>query len=134
MVAVTENKTIDAQAKRGLIGGVVNGGEKLYQGTMCFFDGGFLTGVAGGNQFAGINKNFVDNSAGSDGNEDAERFTEGVFYLSGSGFSQDDVGVKAYASDNFTVTTTSTGNSLIGKIVAYESTTKVGVKIDVQQA
>lgn len=57
MVATTQNQTMDAQSKRGLVGGKVNGGEKLYQ-----------------------------------------------------------------------------GNSLIGTIVAYESSTKVGVKIDVQQA
>ena len=134
MAAATTNQTIEAQSKGVLVGGLVAASTTLYQGCMSFLASGFLTGTAGGNAFAGVNKNYVDYSAGSAGDKSAENFTEGVFYLSGSGFSQASVGVKAYATDNNTVSVTSSSNSLVGTIVEYVSSTKVGIKIDVQLA
>jgi hypothetical protein len=74
----------------------------------------------------------VDNSAGSAGDLSVQCHTDGVFRLTGSGFSQATVGSLIYATDNYSITTTATGSAvLIGKCVGYVSSTVVDVKIDV---
>lgn len=108
----------------------------IYQGVLAFLASGYLTDViaSGANNFAGIVVREVDNSAGSNGDLRAEVYTDGVFYLTGSGFTQASVGSLAYASDNYTVTATSTNNTKIGRIAEYVSSTIVGVKLDTVQA
>jgi hypothetical protein len=107
----------------------------IYQGTLTFENtSGYLVGIvaAGANTFAGVAIDNVDNSAGSAGDLSAEVWQEGDFELSGSGFTQGDVGAIAYATDNYTVTTNSSAATRIGKIVRFVSTTRVVVNIDIQ--
>ncbi len=54
----------------------------------------------------------------------------GQFLLTGSGFAITDKGANVYASDNFTITKTSTNNVLVGTIADYVSSTQVWVEID----
>lgn len=71
----------------------------------------------------------ADNSSGADGDKFVEAWTEGEFLLTGSGFAQTDVGVLVYASDDGTITKTSTNNVLLGRITGFESATQVWVKL-----
>ena len=141
-MAVTANQVIKAQGAGALQKAPVAASTTLYQGTIAFTertsgDGeGYVLGDDDGgvNDFAGIVAQEADNSSGSAGDVDAELFQEGVFELQGTGFVQGYVGDLAYASDNFTVTPSSSSTTKIGKFVEYVSTTKMMVKIDKQQA
>ena len=55
---------------------------------------------------------------------------EGEFEFAASGMAQTDVGVAVYASDDNTVTKTSTNNQLVGYITEFISATRVRVRID----
>jgi hypothetical protein len=105
----------------------------LYQGTMAFVNAdGYLDDDtnSGANVFAGIVITEVDNDAAVDGAKDCDVWADGVFVLVGSGFTQGTVNSDIYATDNFTVTTTSAGGTYVGRCVGYISSTKIRVKIE----
>jgi hypothetical protein len=106
----------------------------LYQGTLAFVNGaGYaIDNTASGDaKFAGIAISEVDNSSGAAGDLNVELWTdEDVYELTGSGFTQADVGKPAYATDNYTITTTYSANAVrIGRVVEYVSATKLRVKL-----
>ena len=107
----------------------------LYQNTLAFWDAstGYITNDdnAGANAFAGIVYQQCDNSGGSAGDKVVELWTEGVFRLTGTSFTQATAGDLIYASDNFTITASSSSTSRIGRAVNYVSSTQVDVMIDV---
>lgn len=105
----------------------------IYRGTLCFINAnGYVDDdvAAGVNKFAGVAVEDYDNSSGADGDLQAEFFTEGLFQLEGSGFTQGTVGSDIYASDNFTVGTSSSGTTYVGRCAGFISTTKIWVRID----
>lgn len=107
----------------------------LYQNTIAFWDAstGFITNDdnSGANAFAGIVYQQCDNSGGSAGDKVVELWTEGVFRLTGSSFTQATAGDLIYATDNFVITATSTNASRIGRAVNYVSATQMDVAIDI---
>lgn len=107
----------------------------LYQNTIAFWDAstGFVTNDdnGGANPFAGIVYQQCDNSGGSAGDKVCELWTEGVFRLTGSGFTQAIAGDLIYATDNFVITSSSTTASRIGRAVNFVSATQMDVMIDV---
>lgn len=110
--------------------------KRIYEGTLVFIDAsGYGTDVtgSGSNPFAGVSKYEVDNSGGAAGDLDIECYREGVFELQGTGFAQGDVGKDVYASDNYTVTLVPAGNTYIGRLVEFKSSTKVMVQLDVER-
>jgi len=139
-MAATTNQLIQAMSPGEIVPGKVAASATLYQGTIAFVERTSGSGEgyiladddSGNNNFAGIVKDKVDNSAGSDGDKDCELYTKGSFVLEGSGLSQAYVGDKAYATDNYTVTPSSSSATYIGTFVEYISATKMRVKIDVQ--
>lgn len=113
----------------------VEAGEVLYSGTMAFLDAdGFATPViaAGANRFAGIVRKTVDNSAGADGDLEAELYTEGDFVLPFASVAQADLtpGL-CYAVDNYTLNATATAQSFVGTAMRVAGTNLVEVRIDV---
>ena len=134
-MAVTANQLVNRE-DGNYGGGPVLTSITLYIGTLAFIDAanGFITNVvnSGANKFAGITRDYVDNSSGASGDKKIILYERGTFELEGAGFTQADVGKKAYASDNFTVTTTATSNTYIGTITRVISATKIQVALDVQ--
>lgn len=133
-MAVSANQVVLMQDAENIIqckAAAVN----LYQNTIAFWDAstGFITNDdnAGANAFAGIVYQQCDNSGGSAGDKVVELWTEGVFRLTGSSFTQATAGDLIYATDNFTTTATSTNASRIGRAVNYVSATQMDVMIDV---
>ena len=133
-MAVTSNQVVLMQDAENIIqckAAAVN----LYQNTIAFWDAstGYITNDdnAGANAFAGIVYQQCDNSGGSAGDKVVELYTEGVFRLTGSSFTQATAGDLIYATDNFTTTATSTNASRIGRAVNYVSATQMDVMIDV---
>ncbi len=131
-MAVAEDQLINVSGVTSVGFGPVAASTMIYGGTLCFFASGFVDDDdnAGANQFAGIARETYDNSSGSAGDQIAEFYDNGKFELQGSGFSQATVGADIYATDNYTVTTSSTDASYIGKCVAFVSSTKIIVKIE----
>lgn len=133
-MAVTANQVVLMQDAGDIVqakAAAVN----LYQNTIAFYDAttGFVTNDdnAGANAFAGIVYQQCDNSGGSAGDKVVELWTEGVFRLTGSSFTQGTAGDLIYATDNFTTTATSTSASRIGRAVNYVSATQMDVMIDI---
>ena len=133
-MAVTANQVVLMQDAGDIVqakAAAVN----LYQNTIAFWDAstGFVTNDdnAGANPFAGIVYQQCDNSGGSAGDKVVELWTEGVFRLTGSSFTQGTAGDLIYATDNFVITATSTNASRIGRAVNYVSATQMDVMIDV---
>lgn len=131
-MAVTANQIVRRQdgGRVSLPAAVAN----LYEGTLAFVNAsGYAdddTGT-GANRFAGVVIKQVDNSAGSAGDLTAELYREGVFLLTGTGFSQASVGADAFATDNYTIAAAPSASGVrIGKIVGYSSSTQVYVEIE----
>jgi hypothetical protein len=105
----------------------------IFQGTMVFVTAaGFATDVdaLGANKFVGIAIGEADNTGGASGDIEVEVWEQGEFELVGSGFVQDDVGSVIYASDNFTITLTADGNTVIGVATRFVSSTVLVVRIN----
>lgn len=106
----------------------------LYEGTFVFTDAyGYADDDidSDANKFGGIAIQEADNSSGADGAIEVECWRTGIFEWTHSGLTQADINKKVYASDNNTITLTSSSNVLIGEIVRYVSSTKVLIAIDV---
>ena len=91
---------------------------------------------SGANKFAGVVFNEFDNSLGSNGGANPQTgaaaldlFTDGVFVLNGSGFTQATVGQLIYGVDSGTVSATATNNSRIGTCMQYFSATQIAVRL-----
>ena len=136
-MSVSANQPIRAQNPGNLRSGPVDTLIHLYQGTIAFFERtsgaseGYVTDTAdsGSNDFAGIVYAEKDNSAGSAGDKDAELYTSGSFVLYIAAANQGYVGDKAYATDNFTVTASSSSATLIGKFTEYIDATHMRVEL-----
>ena len=133
-MAVTANQVVTMSDAGALTFGKA-AAVNLYQNTIAFYDAstGYVTNDdnAGANAFAGIVYQQCDNSGGSAGDLPVQLWTEGVFRLTGSSFTQATAGDLIYATDNFTTTATSTSASRIGRAVNYVSATQMDVMIDV---
>ena len=134
MAAVTANQITLMQAAGRLTrskAAAVN----LYAGTLAFFDAstGYITNDdnAGANAFAGVVYQQCDNSGGSAGDLEVELYTDGIFRLTGSSFTQATNGDLVYAIDNYTIQASSTSASKVGRVVNYVSATVVDVLINI---
>lgn len=136
-MAVTENKLITMQddCRKSY---PVEEATRIYEGTLTFVNAnGYLDDDTGSgvNKFAGVAIKEVDNSAGADGDLNCEVYAEGVFLLTGSGFTQADVGKFAFANDNYAlVVADAAGAVRIGVVVGYKSSTQLYVKINTDNA
>ncbi len=117
--------------------GEVHDSIHLYEGTLCFYerssgaDEGFITDTddGGSNNFAGVVKKEQDNSSGSSGDLDVEFYTEGGFVLAMAAANKGYVGDKAYATDNYVVTASSSSSTWIGKFTEYIDATHMRVDL-----
>ena len=134
MAAVTANQITLMQFAGNLIRSKASN-VNLYAGTLAFFDAstGFVVADdnGGANAFAGIVYQQCDNSAGSAGDKEVELYTEGVFRLTGSSFTQASNGDLMYAVDNYTIQASSSSATLVGRAVNFVSATQLDVKISV---
>lgn len=130
-MAVTANQLLKRQ--EGCKGNApVAASTHLYQATLAFFNAsGYLVGIvaSGANPFAGVVISEVDNSAGSNADLNCEFWTDGDIPMHGTGFTQATVGLDIYASDNYTVGTSGSSTSYVGRCVGFVSTTEIIVAI-----
>ena len=132
MTALTDNKEV-AEKHRRLIENPVAASVVIFKGAIVMSNAsGFLAPAAAllDAKMAGMAYEKADNSNGSAGDINCKLLREGLFELSGSGFTQADVGKEVYASDDQTVSTTQGTNEVaVGKIAQVVSATKVYVDV-----
>lgn len=124
--------SINVEEKDGVVHAAPVAVDIIYRGALVMYNtAGFLAPAAtgAGNIFAGVAEEEVDNSGGSAGDKKCRYKKEGCYLLTGAGFVQGDVGDSVYASDDQTITKTSTNNPLVGQIVEFVSATQVWVKL-----
>jgi predicted RecA/RadA family phage recombinase len=87
--------------------------------------------ASGANPLVGLAVTEVDNSSGSAGDLNVDCYSEGVFTLgfAGASLTQADVMKTCYATDNDTLTLTSTSRTPVGQIVEVLSATSARVKL-----
>lgn len=131
MANLTANKEVIEKHRRLLSGKMA--AEKIFKGALVKINAaGYIAKQAAeaNAHNGGIAYEQVDNSAGSAGDKEIKVLREGIFKLSGSGFSQADVGSTVYASDDQTVSTTQGTNEVaVGEIVEVISATEIYVDL-----
>lgn len=132
MAAVTANQVI--KRRNGHRRSVsVAASTTIYEGTFVFVTAaGYGTGAiaSGANVYAGVAVETVDNSSGSNGEKTVEVICDKncEFELTLGSAAIADIGDTVYATDNFTITKTSTSNSAMGVITEYIGTNTVLVR------
>lgn len=131
MTALTTNKNVD-EKRPGLVSYPM-AVDITYRGALSKVNAaGYLApcSAESGAIFAGVAIEKVDNSAGSVGDLDCRVKDEGVFLLNGTGFALTDKGKLVYATDDQLITLTEAANiQVVGRIVAFKSSTAVWVKL-----
>lgn len=131
MAALTVSKEV--AEKDGVIhASSVAAATTIFRGALtCYNPAGYLIPAAtgAGNIFAGVSEEEVVNS-GAAGEKTCRVKKTGNYLLEGAGFTQADVGSFVYASDDQTITLTSTTNPIVGQIVEYVSATQVWVMLE----
>lgn len=120
-MAVTANQLISVGSPTRKVRRKIAAAVRIYNGTLTFvLPAGHLTNIiaAGANVFGGISCQDYDNSAGAAGAVEGETIIEGLVTLINASHSLTiaDVESPIYATDNYTLTTTSTNNTLIGTL------------------
>lgn len=82
-----------------------------------------------GDPFIGIAYEEIDNSSGSNGDESVRTFTQGDFEHALSGAAVTNNRAAIYASDDETLTTTSTDNSLVGYQMGVPASNKIVLRL-----
>ncbi|MGD2109330.1 MAG: hypothetical protein PVI86_08045 [Phycisphaerae bacterium] len=104
--------------------------EHIYKGALLSIEaGGYVAPLTAGELFAGVAYEECDNSGGSDGDLSLRAYTVGDFEHALSGATIANVGDAVYASDDGTLTFTSTSNTFVGYCVDVPSSGVVIVRI-----
>ena len=134
MASLTDNKEV-LEKHRRLLENPVAAAVVIFKGAIVMSNAtGFLAPAEAllNAKMAGIAYEKVDNANGAAGDVDCKLLREGLFELSGAGFTQADIGKEVYASDDQTVSITQGTNEIaVGKIAQVTSATKVYVDIAV---
>ena len=130
-MALTENRDVDRYVDQELRTLPVKASSHVYKGAFVGLDGGYARPLVAGDTFAGIAYEEADNSSGSSGDVAVRIFTMGDFEHALSSAAVTDNLASIYASDDGTLTTTSTSNSLVGKQMGVPVAGKIVLRISV---
>jgi len=131
-MALTENRELKFYASQELIDIPVDDNVNIYKGAFVGVNSatGYARPLIAGDSFLGVAYAQADNTvaghAAAAVNVRLHQPLDIVHAL--SGVSATDIGSQVYASDDGTLTLTSTDNSLIGRIVAVDGTNLVRVR------
>ncbi len=129
-MALTANREVDHYLDQELRTFKVAAAKNIFKGSLVGLSAtGFAQPLVAGNKFLGVAYSQGDNASGADGDVSVKLFTLGDFELALSGAVQADIGKAAFASDDGTLTLTSTSNSYVGMIVDVPATGTVIVRI-----
>ena len=102
----------------------VKASSKIYEGSLVGKSSGYARALVAGDVFMGIAARGADNSAGANGDINVRVRKNGTIQVAVTGVTAvTDEGATVYASDDGTFTLSSTGNSVVGKIIRWVSGT-----------
>ncbi len=133
-MALSANAIVESRGEGGIVALGLKTATTMFRGAIAGIEAatGFLrpaTATATPDRRGGIVREGLASGSAASGSVLCEVYTEGEFLLTGSGFAQTDVGLAVYASDDNTITKTSTNNMLLGTITRFVSSTQVWVKL-----
>ena len=91
---------------------------------------GYANQLVAAETFLGFCLEKVDNTGGADGAKTVKLQTKGLLEVSGLTVAATDLGVDIYMSDGDTFTLTSAGNTKVGKLYRFITTTKFILRFD----
>ena len=104
--------------------------DHIYKGALLSFEaGGYIAPLTAAEVFAGIVYEECDNSGGADGDKSVRVFTTGDYKHVLSGSTIANCGDAVYASDDGTLTFTSTANTFVGYCVDVPTAGTIIVRI-----
>ena len=131
MAALTANREVDRYVDQEIREYPVEGGAHIYKGAFVGMSAsGHAQGLVATNVFLGIACEEVDNTGLADGAKKVRVLSRGDFKEALSGVGQTKVGANVYASDDQTLTLTSTSNSLVGKVAAMPAANEIILRIE----
>lgn len=134
-MALTANRELDHYIDQELRSLQVAASAHVFKGALVgVTTGGYARPLSGGDLFAGIAYEEVDNSGGSNGAKSVRIYTLGDFGHALGGATIANVGDAVYASADDTLTLTSSSNSYVGTIVDVPSSGQVIVRLDTFRA
>jgi len=128
-MALTANREVDRYVDQELRSWPVAASEHIYKGAFVGLSSGYARALQAGDPFIGITYEEIDNSSGSNGDESVRTFTQGDFEHALSGAAVANNRVAIYASDDETLTTTSTDNSLVGYQMGVPASNKIVLRL-----
>ena len=128
-MALTENREVSRFVDQELRALPVKAGAKVYKGALVGLSGGYARGLVAGDGFAGIAYEAADNTGGTDGAISVRVFTMGDFEHALASAARSNNGAAVYASDDATLTLTSTGNSLVGRQVDVSGSGRIILRL-----
>ncbi|MCL4514143.1 MAG: hypothetical protein M1379_00890 [Firmicutes bacterium] len=110
----------------------VAAGAKIFAGSLvCLNAAGYAAPAAdtAGFRFAGVAKQYVDNTAGANGEQVIEVWVDGRFPFDAAAMAVTDIGIPVFVSDDQTVAKATANGVGCGIIAEVESATKVWLDI-----
>ncbi len=128
-MALTANREVDRYVDDELRSIPVNASTHVYKGALVGLTNGYARGLVATDKFAGIAYEEVDNSSGAAGDAMVRVYTSGDFEHALASASRANNGVAVYASDDGTLTLSSSGTSLVGNQVDAISSAKIILRL-----
>jgi len=131
-MALSANANVDRYVDQDIRSYAVAASKHVYRGSIVGLDSsGYAQPLVAGNKCIGIAYEEADNSSGSNGDISVRVFTRGDFDMALAGAGVGDIGRSVYASDDATLTFTSSANSFVGYVVDSPSSGRVALRLSV---
>ena len=130
-MALTANRDLDHYIDQELRSLRVAADVHIHKGALLGVTaGGYARPLVAGDLFAGIAYEEMDNTGGPDGDVSVRLYTLGDFGHALSGATVANVGDAVYASDDATLTFTSTNNSFVGHAIDVPVSGEIILRLD----
>jgi len=129
-MALTANREVNRYVDQELRSYPVKGSTHIYKGSLVGLDAnGYTRPLSAGDQAVGLAYEEMNNSTATDGKVDIRVFTQGDFVHALQGAARSNIGDAVYASDEETLTFTSTNNSLVGVVVDCPASNEIILRL-----
>ena len=130
-MALTENRDVDHYIDQELRSFQIAATKNVFKGALVgLAAGGHAQPLAAGDRFVGIAYEEMDNTGGADGDLTVRVYTLGDFGMTLTGATIADIGRPVFASADDTLTFTAAGNSYVGVVQDFVTTSEIIVRID----
>lgn len=130
-MALTANREVDHFVDQEIRRYPVAASGRVFKGGLVGLNSGkYARALNDGDKCVGLAYDAADNSGGTNGERCIRVYTQGDFLLPLSGAARTDIGKAVYASDDATLTFTSTSNSLVGVCVDVPTSGQIILRLD----